>query len=730
MPSLPILRPLSPGLRLAAVLPLGLGVIALMLLLSLRLPWLGLELRWDADRQAAVVLRSTGPSLAIAPGSALVSVSDGIREHRFSAIDFTIEPDGNLPTYDDYRAFLTAQDQLARVLAGERVVLRDIHGVGHEVTPASGRPVISLPTDFWVQLVVGFFAWVIAAGVWAFRPADLAVRYLLISGFATLLFAPAAAVYTTRELAVDLAPLLLLKTFNFGGGLLYSGAMVALLWVYPRRLGPTWIAAAIVIAYIGWFAAQALGAFDSMLVGRRWPVFVALLGTVVLSVAQWIGTRRDPLARASLQWFLLSWLVGAGVFVILTMVPQVYGVDTAAIQGYSFLLFLLVYGGLAFGILRFRLFELGQWWFRALTWILGGLLLVALDLLLLLGLHFSPQISLSLALLICAFVWLPLRGWLWLRLSSREAVGDQDLFKSVLQVALAPSREQHVLAWEALLRRLFSPLRIEALQSSPAMPQPEQDGLAMLLPATERSPALRLGYPGQGRRLFTPRDVALCAQLIDMLRYAENRRDAYNQGALAERGRIARDLHDDIGSLLLSGLHQAQIEQAKNAISRAMTEMQTIIRGLAGTRLSLETVIADIRHELGGRLDAAGIVLDWPLPYAGAESAGADNLPPIDLDYPVYKNLVSIMRELIANIIRHAGARHVGIQLVVENGSLIGRIIDDGDGFDGEASGGHGLGNLRRRLAELGGSIDYRRVATGTQTRVQIPLFHAAVISA
>src|SRR5690606_35745655 len=140
----------------------------------------------------------------------------GQREMVFDAIDMTIEPDGNLPNYSEYRRFLSRQGELASIQFAPQFELIAANGERYSIVPQPWRPFTSLPVDYWVQLAVGLFAWVIVAGVWAFRPGDLAVRYLTVNGFSTLLFSPGAAVYTTRELALPLDWLLLCKTMNFG----------------------------------------------------------------------------------------------------------------------------------------------------------------------------------------------------------------------------------------------------------------------------------------------------------------------------------------------------------------------------------------------------------------------------------------------------------------------------------------------------------------------------------
>ncbi len=706
---------LAPGTRFAAAMGLGLLVLGAVLWLALWQPWLGVNLYWDPAAQAGRVRASHGPGAGVAAGTQVAAIQGDGRSHRFEALDFVVEPDGNLVNYAGYRRFLQNQGLLARIQAAPQLERVTPDGQRLPIAPATHRPAWDLPADFWVQWVVGLLAWTIAAGVWAFRPHNVAARYMLINGATVLLFAPGAAVYTTRELAIPLPELLVLKTMNFGGGLLFCGSMVALLLVYPRRIGWRGLGLLVMAAYAAWFVLQAQGAFDSMILGRRVPVFVALLAVTWLAAVQWVRSDRDPVARAALRWFLLSWLVGIGLFVLLVMVPQVLEVDTGALQGYSFLLFLVIYGGMALGILRFRLFDLGLWWFRTLAWIVGALILVFLDLLFLYQMRWTAEWSLSVSLLLCALLWLPFRNWLWGRVM-HPTPPTRQLFSRVMHVALAPTDGQRAERWGALLRSLFDPLEIRPGPSCTAVGI-EDDGICLRLPAVAHSPALVVRYPGGGRRLFDSTDIELAGQLVDMLRHAEESRHAYEQGSREERNRIACDLHDDVGAVLLTGMHQTSLAAARESMGQAIDEMRIILRGLSGQHHPLEMVESDLRHKLGERLDAAGIQMAW----RGLDGAAASGL---QLDYIVYRNIVSALREIVSNIIRHAHATQVEVQLDLMGGYLGIEISDNGRGFDVDAARGQGLGlpSVRRRIENLEGRIRYASGPGGTTVVLQIPL--------
>lgn len=386
---------------------------AVVVFIAVRQPWLGLALSYDGSAGGAAILRSEGPAAAIPDGTTLMAIAGRMDRLHFVPDDFTIEPASSIGTYENHGIFLARQERLSHILAAPEVLLDDAQGRTWTVSPRPSRPFTSLPADFWVQLFVGLFAWLIAAGIWAFRTGETSARYLLLSGFSTLMFAPLAAIYSTRELALPATLFRTINDLNFLGGSLFAASLLSLLLYYPRRLAPLWVGKAIVGVFVAWFVAQEVGVFELMTLARRLLVMIAVASTFFAAGMQWRITRADPIARAALQWFLLSWLVGVAVFAVFILLPQMFGIDTSAFQGYGFLLFLLVYGGLAFGILRFRLFDLGEWWVRVLGWIVTILVLVSLDLVFLLVLDLSTSASLALSLLACGLLWLPLRGWLW-----------------------------------------------------------------------------------------------------------------------------------------------------------------------------------------------------------------------------------------------------------------------------------------------------------------------------
>lgn len=691
------MRLMRPDHLLWVVVIYALGTGLLMVHLATDRPWLGLRLVYDQTAEAAVVVRAEGPGAGIPEGTALRGITTEEGEFRFVADDFIVETDGVLATYADYDEFIRRQERLAGLQAAAVVRFVDVEGREWPVIPGPSRPVRTLPPEFWVPVAVGVIAWLIAAGVWVFRRGETSARFLLLSGWCTLLFAPTSAVYATRELALPGELFRWLSDLNFLGGSLFAGAMVALMACYPRRIGPAWLGLAAVLAQAAWWVAQQVGVFDSMIMARRVLVMVALLGTFMLAFVQWRGTRRDPVGRAALRWFLLSWVVGSGVFGLLILLPQMFGLDTTPVQAYAFLLFVLVYVGLAFGILRFRLFGLDEWWVRIVTWLGALLLLVVLDLVFIFQLRVSAGASLSLSLVICGLLWLPLRGFVSGRLLARKESDRPDLFKAVVDAALAPAAGVREARWRECLRLAFDPLRMEPASREGGDAALADDGLALLLPSVDGLPSLRLEYARGGRGLFSPRDVAQAGELTGMLRHALEGRDAYEKGVLVERARIARDMHDNVGAQLLRALHTREEGRRESLLRETLSDLRGIINDAANPNLSLEEALAELRYETAERLSAAGIELEWRV------ESGEAGAP---VSAKAAHALRPLVRETVSNVVKHAGAHRVEVEIERRADGLLVAVEDDGKGFDpGAVRAGNGLANMQARIAALGGTI-------------------------
>lgn len=722
---------------------------------ALRTPWLGLELAAD---QAALpegapaapprvrIRRARGPAAALAGADELVALRrpGGDGALAIEPADLVEEPD-LFDTYGEMESFFARQSALRRLLDAPELelVARDASGAERvAVVRPAARPLGSLPFVFWFQILAGLAGFSLSTWILVLRPGDRGARLFGLLGASYPGFTIPAAVYGTRELALDGGVFRALDSVNHLGANAFGVALVALFLAFPKPLVRPRVAWLLPAVFLPWWALDALHLAPDQNLGSRLPILIEMVGAIVLGLVQIRATRGDPRARAALRWVGVSVLLGSGLFVFTTAGASVLGWFPPLPQGYSFGFFLLMHAGVAVGLRRHKLFELDEWAWGVLVGVLGALALFALDATLVAALDWSRGTSAAVSLLACGFLWLPLRAALWRRAVGRGRVEPHELFDGVLRVSFAADPGARAAEWSALLQRVFEPLRLGpadapaadaaggeggALPASTAPvgePRIEREGLALALPRVGGLAPLRLELPWRGRGLFLPRHLLLAKRLVALLGDVESRREAFERGVRQERARIARDLHDDVGARLLSGLYGDDLDATRSTVRVALGEMRAIVQELTGDDVALDEALAELRHETVQRLEAAGLEVTWPVELPPA----APSAPAPRLDHRVYRHLASMLREVTSNVLRHAGARAVHVVAREEAGAVVLRVEDDGRGFDaapgdaGETVGrGNGLANLRARARDAGGGVAFTREAGRTCVEIRLP---------
>ena len=187
-----------------------------------------------------------------------------------------------------------------------------------------------------------------------------------------------------------------------------------------------------------------------------------------------------------------------------------------------------------------------------------------------------------------------------------------------------------------------------------------------------------------------------------------------------ERKRIAADLHDDLGAKLLTIVHTSESERISTLAREALEEMRLSVRGLTGKPVKLADALGDWRAEVVSRLAQAGIEADWTAP---------DDLPQT-LSARAYVQTTRILREAVSNIIKHSGASHCTVRVIVAEGDFLLVIQDNGSGIplelDGRLDRGHGMASMKHRAKQLQGQcLVESGPGYGTVIRLTLPLDRA-----
>lgn len=190
---------------------------------------------------------------------------------------------------------------------------------------------------------------------------------------------------------------------------------------------------------------------------------------------------------------------------------------------------------------------------------------------------------------------------------------------------------------------------------------------------------------------------------------------------IAERERIARDLHDLLGHtlsvvVLKSELAARLIRSDPDRAAADVAVIQQIGRAALG---EVRSAVAGYRGQgLGSELDGARVAL---------EAAGVDvavHAEPIDLRPEQESALAMALREAVTNVIRHADAQGATISVTTVGAEVRLEVTDDGHGSSGLA--GSGLLGMRERISALGGHVQVsagrdRDDRQGTVVAVTVP---------
>jgi two-component system sensor histidine kinase UhpB len=236
-----------------------------------------------------------------------------------------------------------------------------------------------------------------------------------------------------------------------------------------------------------------------------------------------------------------------------------------------------------------------------------------------------------------------------------------------------------------------------------------------------------------GRRIELERAGSDVAELADafngMLDRLETERRESARRALAaqeaERTRIARELHDELGQVLTgvlllldeagrssSGDASAAIEEGREAVRSSIEEVRRIVRDLRPEALDDLGLVSALAALASGFAQHSGVAIARELPGA------IDGLSP-EQELVLYR----VVQEALTNVARHAEARHAELRVEATPAEVRVRVRDDGRGL-GVAPPDHGgLRGMRERALLVRGSVEVTsQPGAGTEVLLRIPL--------
>ena len=204
--------------------------------------------------------------------------------------------------------------------------------------------------------------------------------------------------------------------------------------------------------------------------------------------------------------------------------------------------------------------------------------------------------------------------------------------------------------------------------------------------------------------------------------YEQLRNVQQRQVLSQERQRLMQDIHDGMGSQLMSALKVAEsggLSEAQMALvlRECIEDLKLTVDSLEPVEADLLLLLATLRYRLAPRLEGSGLRLRWEVVDVPALTW---------LDPRSALHVLRILQEGISNTLQHAGATELRVATGVADHGVFVLLVDNGQGFQakqraGEKT-GHGLSNMARRAHAIGGTVAWEAVPGGTQFRLWLPL--------
>jgi two-component system sensor kinase len=198
-----------------------------------------------------------------------------------------------------------------------------------------------------------------------------------------------------------------------------------------------------------------------------------------------------------------------------------------------------------------------------------------------------------------------------------------------------------------------------------------------------------------------------------------------------EKARVARELHDEMGSSLTAvNMDVMSVHQRLGPDSPLATRLARASGTLKSTVEGMRRIIEDLRPTMLESLGLREAVRSWAKDYADRFSVPVtidipDEMPPLPADSPI--GLFRIAQEALTNAIRHAKAGSIRLSMRAEEGNVVLEVVDDGVGIEPRLAGAqrspHGLLGIRERAIAMGGAstIGGGPGGRGTEVRVTVP---------
>ena len=212
---------------------------------------------------------------------------------------------------------------------------------------------------------------------------------------------------------------------------------------------------------------------------------------------------------------------------------------------------------------------------------------------------------------------------------------------------------------------------------------------------------------------------------------AEYARSAHRTATVEERQRLARELHDSVSQQLfaLTMLAEAAVKQIDQDPKEAKRQLEEVAKAGLTAQTEMRALLLHLRpvYLSGDSLQEGIEKLIAELKQHTQLEVNLSISEQLSLPETVEEHIFRIVQESLSNILRHAEASSVSINIIKNENKLFLHIRDDGKGFDdhrlSRKKTSYGLNTMKERVEELGGTFQIKsRKNQGTYIDIRIPI--------
>lgn len=681
-------------------------IVFLIFFQSLHWPYIGAQFEAGFEQKSIIVTDVTPNTPAQKAGIkvndqfvAIEEMDNSISRYNFSGV----EAMAGRHQSNSYKMDIEAKEgrrALWSFLEDGNFVLIKKDGSRFSIQAESTRSLFSLPAKVFVALTQSFIVLCIAAGMFVFAKSSFSIKLLTFSGIGLVVNSMTNAVSGVRELIIppDIMEIILLLNPLFSMIFIYS--LLALFWYFPSRINKFPFGLVAVFTGIFIFLAQYLKFYEFPIHPYQIPNILPVPIALLLSAIQWKRTADQPIQRASVMWFMLS-IYGVTMFVVmLYSIPIMIGYQPIINPHLTTFSLSFIYIGIAFGTLKYRLFDIHRIWWKAVVWIAGGFIVILLDILLISQFDLTQNQALPLALLFAGWAYFPMRQVVFQYFSGSREINVSDHIPDLIDsFSSIDETEQFEGRFIRFIRRSFDAQEVGKITSTKIKASKiTNNGLSLSIPNLSGERTITIIGKFNGRQLFTRNDAVIADTFLKLVRSIREVRYEEFDKQKKERDRIVRDLHDDVGGRLLSLIYEAtdkKIEETARDTLLALKESMIVVEDTES--IELASAWDRMKQDAIKRLQSSGFIV------SGEDQLDSERI----LSAREYINLKRIVQEMVSNTMKHGvkGNAQISLKVGKDQSILITCKNSVKEKKSSEMYSGRGIANIEKRISEIGGTM-------------------------